>query len=238
MGALFMISIFSIAAIAAAGGDTRGSRYDQDDKQALAAAEAGIADYFFHLDQTPTTGRAAPERRRRHCPCHTRSNQQFTGTPPSGRRWRDVPGSNSRYSIELIPAPGKTACNPADPIGSMIDRDGNLRIRSTGNVKGTANYRAQVATFRAKGFLDFLYFTDLGNQDPIYADVLADEYGLSDAPSPTVGRRSTRGRPTSASATGGAPRRPPGRGVSSCPRGAARSRSTRVTGIRSTGRTR
>jgi len=73
MGALFMISIFSIAAIAAAGGDTRGSRYDQDDKQALAAAEAGIADYFFHLDQTPTTGRAAPERRRRHCPCHTRS---------------------------------------------------------------------------------------------------------------------------------------------------------------------
>ena len=93
-----------------------------------------------------------------------------------------MPGSNSRYSIELIPAPGKTACNPADPIGSMIDRDGNLRIRSTGNVKGTANYRAQVATFRAKGFLDFLYFTDLGNQDPIYADVLADEYGLSDAP--------------------------------------------------------
>jgi hypothetical protein len=46
----------------------------------------------------------------------------------------------------------------------MIDSDGNFRIRSTGNVIGTNNYRAIDVTFRRKGFLDFLYFTDLENQ--------------------------------------------------------------------------
>jgi hypothetical protein len=159
IGALFVVTMLSIAAVSAAGGDIHLSRYDQDDKQAYAAAEAGVNEYLFKLNQdanywSKCTNVAAPHA----------LNQMFTGAPPPGRLWRDVPGSNSEYSIELLPAPGKTACDPNDPIGSMIDTDGNFKIRSTGRVKGTNNYRAVVATFRRKGFLDFLYFTDLENQ--------------------------------------------------------------------------
>jgi hypothetical protein len=164
MGALFVIMLLSAAAIGAASGDIHLSRYDQDDKQAYAAAEAGINDYLFHLNQdsnywTLCTGVPTPNA----------VNQAFTGSPPAGRKWRDVPGGESEYSIELIPAPGKTACDPSDPIGSMIDADGNIKVRSTGHVKGTSNVRAIVTTLRRKGFLDFLYFTDLENQDLSYS---------------------------------------------------------------------
>ena len=51
MGALLVISLFTISALAVAQNDLPLSRKDQDTKQAYAAAEAGIADYFFHLSQ-------------------------------------------------------------------------------------------------------------------------------------------------------------------------------------------
>ncbi len=186
IGALLVITMLSIAAIAAAGGDIHLSRYDQDEKQAYAAAEAGIADYLYHLNTDSNywakcTGVPAPNA----------VNQAFTGTPPAGRKWRDVPSSSSEYSIELLPKPGQTACSTTDPIGTMIDADGNFRIRSTGHVKGTNNYRAIVATFRRKGFLDFLYFTDLENQ------------ALHYFASTTVGTSATRSTNSSGTPDGG-----------------------------------
>src|SRR3977135_4098506 len=51
MGALLVISLFTISALAVAQNDLPLSRKDQDTKQAYAAAEAGVADYFFHLSQ-------------------------------------------------------------------------------------------------------------------------------------------------------------------------------------------
>lgn len=173
MGVLFVVGILSVAAIAAANGDIHLSRSDQNDKQAYAAAEAGIDDYLAHLGQDPDywtrcAGEAAPAR---PLGAGNAVNQQFTGTPPATRKWRDVPGADSRYSIELVPAPGKTACDVNDPIGSMIDGDGNFRIRSTGEVTGTRNKKAVVASFRRSGFLDYIYFTDLENKDPTYLDL-------------------------------------------------------------------
>ncbi len=52
----------------------------------------------------------------------------------------------------------------------MIDPASNtFRIRATGRVGGTK--RSIVATFKRKGFLDYLYFTDLETLDPYaYAD--------------------------------------------------------------------
>jgi hypothetical protein len=159
IGALLVITMLSIAAIAAAGGDIHLSRYDQDDKQAYAAAEAGIADYLYHLNSDSNYWTKCTS-----VPTPNAVNQPFTGTPPPTRKWRDVPSSGSEYSIELLPKSGQSTCSTTDPIGTMIDSDGNFRIRSTGHVKGTNNYRAVIATFRRKGFLDFLYFTDLENQ--------------------------------------------------------------------------
>ncbi|MGZ8801208.1 MAG: pilus assembly PilX N-terminal domain-containing protein [Mycobacterium sp.] len=174
--ALFTISILSVAAIAAANGDIGLARKDQDDKQAYAAAEAGINDYLAHLDQdsnhwaqcTGPAGNPFPG-----------INQQFTGTPPAGRKWRDVPGTTaSKYSIELIPrrtvqppeTSAPTSCDTANPVSSMID-GGNVTIRSTGLANGKK--KAIVASFRRTGFLDFIYFTDLENQDPTYLDLTA-----------------------------------------------------------------
>ena len=41
---------------------------------------------------------------------------------------RRAGSTNSEYSIELIPAPGNVACDPADPVNSMVD-EGNIKIR-------------------------------------------------------------------------------------------------------------
>jgi type II secretory pathway pseudopilin PulG len=183
---LFVVGLASVAAIAAANGDIRLTRYDQDGKEANAAAEAGINDYFAHLQQDPDYWtRCAGEDPTKPLAADndkTGVNQPqdrgLSGLP--ARRWRDVSGANSQYSIELIPADpaqGKK-CDTADPVGSMIDDDGNFTIRSTGRIKGissTNNYKAVVATFRRTGFLDFIYFTDLENQDPTYLTLNFDD---------------------------------------------------------------
>jgi type II secretory pathway pseudopilin PulG len=168
---LFILGILGAAAIAAANGDINLTRYDQDGKEAYAAAEAGINDYLAHLQQdSDYWTRCAGEDATRPLGAGNAVNQQFTGAPPGTRKWRTVPNSDSRYSIELIPAPGKTSCDTNDPFGSMIDGDGNIRIRATGdsNATGSGNYKSVVASFRRSGFLDYIYFTDLENQDPVY----------------------------------------------------------------------
>src|SRR4051794_13033233 len=98
MASLLVITMLSIAAIAAAGGDIHLSRYDQDDKEAYAAAEAGVNDYLFHL-----SGDTNYWAKCTGVPTPNAVNQAFTGTPPVGRKWRDVPSSNAEYSIELLP---------------------------------------------------------------------------------------------------------------------------------------
>ena len=172
MGVLLVATLFSVAAIAAADRDIPQSRTDIDRKQAYAAAEAGINDYMSRLNQdsnywTNCDNVQAP----------APVNQPFVRTSPSQtdlREWRPVPGStDAEYTIELIPAPGKSSCDTADPTGSMIDPNTQgFTIRSTGrsrpNGQGTAVYRSIVTRFRRRGFLDFLYFTDLETRDPEY----------------------------------------------------------------------
>ena len=85
----------------------------------MAAAEAGVADYLYRLNNdsaywTKCTA-AGPG-----------LNDPWTGTtPPSGTNWRTVPGATTRYAIELLPArnSGYTKCDPADDkvVDSMLD---------------------------------------------------------------------------------------------------------------------
>jgi len=169
MAGMFVVMLIGIAAIASASGDINLARDDQDDKQAFAAAEAGINDYLGNLNTDTnfwakcTTGVGV-------------SPVNDKGVTNAARKWRPVPGSpNSEYSIELIPAPGYSACSTTNAVASMVD-DGNIKIRSTGRVvktlPGTAtevsDVRTVTATFRRAGFLDFLYYTDFENQDPTY----------------------------------------------------------------------
>lgn len=170
MAGMLVVMMVGIAAIATASGDINLARDDQDDKQAFAAAEAGINDYLGNLN-TDTNYWAK-------CTGTGLSPVNQKGVTNTSRKWRQVPGStNSWYSIELIPAPGFSACSTTNAVNSMVD-DGNIKIRSTGLVSATdpngtdpssnTEVRTSTATFRRAGFLDFLYYTDFENQDPTY----------------------------------------------------------------------
>jgi hypothetical protein len=170
MGVLLVATLFSVAAIAAAQHDIKPSRLDVDRKQAWAAAEAGINDYMARLNQdanywTKCTNVQAP----------APVNQRFTRTSagePDPRSWRFIPGSTEAdYTIELIPVNGYTVCDPTKPEESMIDTNtGAFTIRATGRSRaagvGDAVTRSIVVKFRRRGFLDFLWFTDLETLHP------------------------------------------------------------------------
>lgn len=155
-------SILAGGTFAAVGGDIPFARAAQDRKQAYAAAEAGLEYYLYQL---------------------ARDNDYWTrctdvpeispGVPapinqiePATRVWRNVPGSEARFSIELLPANGAAACDPAQPEATMLDASsGSFRIRSTGESRGLR--RSIVAVLRRSSFLDYLYFTDFETSDPL-----------------------------------------------------------------------
>ena len=168
LGAMLVVMLGSAVAIAAATSDLGGGARDKATKQALSAAEAGVNDYSYHL---------------------ALNNNYWAlcaGVPPpakvnlanaSNMQWRDLPGTNASYAIEVLPANGKPACSTADTSGTMIDSStGTFRIRVTGRVPTgkdaagatTYNKRTLVTTYRRKGFLDFLYFTDYETSDPAW----------------------------------------------------------------------
>ena len=160
MGVLTASMAIGVAAFAAAGGDLHLSRDDQDQKRAYAAAEAGVAEYFFHLTQN--NGYWAQ--------CTEPGGALNDPGPNALARTRQVPGSDARYAIELLPANGATRCDPANAHPTMIVAEGRFTntfsIRSTGISRGV--HRSIVATFRRRGFLDYLYFTDLEVADPAW----------------------------------------------------------------------
>ena len=193
MGVLFVGGILVAAAVAAPNGDTRLSRYDQDYKDAYAAAEAGVAEYVFHLTQDNGYWVRCAGTTASPLPTPNAVNQPWNGTGADPRRWRQVPGTsgtNARnlYTIEMIPNNGYTQCDPSNPTASMIDdTTGTFRIRATGCAASLSTTtctggakRSIVVTFRRRGFLDFLYFTDFETADPTWYAV--DTQGLATNP--------------------------------------------------------
>jgi hypothetical protein len=159
-GVLAVSAMFLAAGFAAADGDLPALKGSKDRKQAYAAAEAGLAyyrfqllrdnDFWTHCDNVPGPSAGVPA--------------PITQAGATDRRWRTLPGSTARYTIELLPAKGKTACVESDQ-SSMLDKStGTFRIRATGRAGGVT--RSIVATFRRATFLDYLYFTDFETTDP------------------------------------------------------------------------
>ena len=191
MGALLVISLFTISALAVAQNDLPLSRKDQDTKQAYAAAEAGIADYFFHLSQdnafwSKCTGVPQP----------SAVNQAWNGVgvdprgnPSKGATsasnpYRYIAGSSAWYTLELVPASGQTSCNPGSAQTTMIDPTaGTFRIRATGHSRNAK--RSIVATFKRKNFLDYLYFTDYETSDPTWYTVNTNGHATHSGTAPT-----------------------------------------------------
>lgn len=164
---MMVVVLVSVAALSAAQGDLQPGKHDSDRKIAYAAAEAGLQNYLFHLtDDTNYWSK-----------CTTVSapvNDPWDGT--SARRWASLPGSRSRYTIELLPANGNAKCLTTSPDNTMIDTGtGTFRVRVTGQaltLAGTGGVkRTIVANFRRQSLLDFIYFTDKEDLDPTLATI-------------------------------------------------------------------
>jgi type II secretory pathway pseudopilin PulG len=161
VAAIALITLLTAAAVAATNGDQRLIMRDLDQKRAYQAAQAGIADYTYHLNNdsgywTRCTGVPTPNA----------VNQQGSTT-----NRRTVPGATdgSQYAIELVPATGHSFCDSSNPTQSMLESTGpnigTFRIRSTGF--SGAEKQSIVATFKQATFLDYVYFTQLETSDPV-----------------------------------------------------------------------
>jgi hypothetical protein len=172
MIAMMLAGLLVAAAFAAADGDLPLTKRSEDRKEALAAAEAGVNFYAFHLAQddrywskcdnvpAPNTSEPSP----------VALKWYGSGTDTRTGHWRNIPGSTAQYSIELLPATAPTTGNPTPQCvqgddTSMIDPStGMIRIRVTG--RSGANKRTIIASFRRRGLLDFLWLTNYETQDP------------------------------------------------------------------------
>lgn len=176
MGAMMAIMGFSAAAIAVATNDLGGNTYNRETKQAVAAAEAGVNDYLYHLNQDNAYWTKCDNVEEPHA-----VNQ--IGEIDSPDDWRAVPSTNAEYAIELLPANGAPRCDDdEDAAATMIDTaTGTFRIRVTGRVPTDASgqsfsERRLVVTLRRRNFLQFLYFTEYETSDPAWYALQS--YGL------------------------------------------------------------
>jgi hypothetical protein len=160
MGIVAAVLAISVAAFAATDGDIGPSADDRERKQAYAAAEAGVADYLARLVAKPDYWRDC---------ANDAANLAINQVNPATRRWAQVPGATSQYSVELLPANDRPSCDVNDPVSTFIDATtGTFRIRSTGRARVGGRTRSIIATFRRKGFLDYIYYTDLETSDPMW----------------------------------------------------------------------
>ena len=160
MGIMLVLAILTAGIINTVQADTPIARQDQDRKAAYAAAEAGMNAYLFRLANNPDVWAS--------CTAIGGTpfvNQQWNGSGADPRAWRNVPGSQAQYTVELIPNSTHSSCDSNNATGSMLEQ-GVLRIRATGRMRGIK--RSIIAKFRRRTFLDFLYFTNYETSDPAW----------------------------------------------------------------------
>ena len=172
---MMVASLAAVAAVYATDSDQPFSARDRITKQAYAAAEAGVNDYLARLVADVDYWRQ----------CNDPTNPSLSGdqnrTGAGARKWVPVKGSNASYSVEILGANNKAQCITSDLPGSVVDATtGTLRIRATGRVAEDGPKRSVVTTFKRKGFLDYVYFTDLETLDPQWYKV--DSGGLPTNP--------------------------------------------------------
>ena len=161
MLALLVVSLALAATVTAVNGDVNLTSNDLDHKRAYEAAQAGLADYSFHLNND--NGYWAK--------CTNVPTPNAVNNDGSTAKRRNVPGNTgASYALELIPATGKSVCSTADPVGSMIEQtsgisNGTFRVRSTGYSGDTK--QSIVASFKRASFLDYVYFTQYETSDPV-----------------------------------------------------------------------
>ena len=129
------------AAVAYGLGSQNASRRDQDWNAALTAAEAGIDDYVFRLNENSNYYQYNSTN------LPTDGNGAFSG-------WQAVQGpanqSSFHYSVDT----------------SSLTTQGTITITSTGRSGLRKVMRTVQSTLRRRSFIDYLYFTDYETVDP------------------------------------------------------------------------
>ena len=149
---LTMIMLIIVAGtMAYAVGSQNISRRDQDWNSALSAAEAGLDDYLFRLNE----------------------NDQYylynaTTAPPDGNQafntWVSVPDSGATSVTCTASANSNIPCFRYKVDTTNLVSQGAIIITATGRSRGVT--RTIQATLRRKAFIDYLYFTDYETKDP------------------------------------------------------------------------
>jgi Tfp pilus assembly protein PilX len=153
---LTMIMLIVVAGtLAYAVGSQNVSRRDQDWNAALSAAEAGLDDYLFRLNE----------------------NDQYylynaTTPPPDGNQafttWVSVPDTGSASVTCTASANSNIPCFRYKVDTANLVSQGAIVITATGRSRGVT--RTIQATLRRKAFIDYLYFTDYETKDPAAYD--------------------------------------------------------------------
>jgi hypothetical protein len=172
LGVLAVVMGLSVAAFAAVKSDLPLTSNDSLQKQAYAAAQAGVQRYLYDLDQDSEFWT--------QCKNGGPSWINDPVSTPANRSTLNrtaVPGATNypAYAVELLPAAGQatyTQCSTANPVASMIQTGGNgggtIRIRATGFAGPTGSVmRTITANLREQSFLDYEWFTNYETSDPI-----------------------------------------------------------------------
>jgi hypothetical protein len=136
---MIVLSLIMVAAIDYAVRSEPQSRRDQDWNAALAAAQAGVDDYVYRLQQDDDYYLYSPANP------PTPANTALTG-------WQTIPGPANQgqfhYSVDL----------------ARYASQGIVELTSSGRVSGVQ--RTIRANLRRRNFLDYLYLTDYESLDP------------------------------------------------------------------------
>lgn len=146
LGTMVFLTLFLLTALAYAMASAVPSRGQQDAKAAIAAAQAGVDEYIARLNADNsywTRGNTDP------------ANQAFSA---AGRFIQGTGGTGATYRYQVLTA-------PAD-----IARNGRIQLQVTGESSpgnGTRSVtRTVTATLEPKGFLNYVYFSDIEVIDP------------------------------------------------------------------------
>jgi hypothetical protein len=170
--------------------DTGLTRIDLDQQRAYSAAEAGVSQYIYQLNQNPDYWNT--------CAGYP--------TPVTGTVGSSDNGSQEQYSYKPLTATTAPStdqhCDTANAIGTMIEggsstAPGTFRIASTGwsGPAGTTLTnctpavhcvaRTIVAQFKQPSFLNYVYYTDYETLDPAALYTAAGTYEPGNTTEPT-----------------------------------------------------
>ena len=174
LAAIVIVLASSAAAFAAVNGDFGLTSSASSEKQAYAAAQAGIQRYLAALNQDPNFWTQC-------VPTSVAPGQQWinqlNASPVSAQAVGVAGSSTERYAVTLLPANGAAECDATAPQRTMIVTGGTdagaIRISSTGYA-GPSDptdglpriRRTLVATLQQQSFLNYAYYTNYETPDP------------------------------------------------------------------------